>query len=92
MALQCAAKLCFSSIVDMTWRSMAAAVALMTRSKSSICTHDVLIQAFMYTTAIQQFCNSLAGGGGGPGHAQRLESSRLYAHMSGSVVRFCAVR
>lgn len=58
MALQCAAKLCFSSMVDMTWRSMAAAVSLTTRSKSSICTHDVLIGALMYTMTILQFCSS----------------------------------
>ena len=37
MAVQCAARLCFSSMVDMTWRSMAAAVSITTRSKSPIC-------------------------------------------------------
>ena len=42
MAVQCAARLCFSSMVDMTWRSMAAAVSVTTRSRSPICIDHLL--------------------------------------------------
>ena len=42
MAVQCAARLCFSSMVDMTWRSIAAAVSVTTRSKSPICIDRLL--------------------------------------------------